>query len=154
MGFRLTLYKIKKSGIEKIRNMNPADEEYEHEILHETRKSKIIVYDFCTDAFLEIYNKLPRLTKNHMDVEEDIILSVAESVDDYDIFFSEVKRWAERMIINISSNDICKKIDQISYNKEKSLLSTTTDWLSAVYQCLYIEKQINWEKESILFRCS
>lgn len=121
----------------------------EDKVMDETNDLERIAYDFCTDAMWDIYEQMPRLTLNKLDVECDICIGKMDEKD-FLKFTKEVQKRAERQIKE-SKNPLMYWGDVLQPSSDEWTLCQSMDWIGAVFKCFYIHKKIDWNRYYVLF---
>lgn len=163
MGIRLSLRKASKEIEDKL-TLWPADKESElHDFINENAED--MLYDFCTDAMYDIYEKWIRLTNEKFEFECDFTYGKMRKKEFLD-FIAAVKARATKQIDEACKGDYkfpngelvlpyyFKTVDVASEESNKWRLCFSIDWISAYYQCLYIYKIFDWEHDFIIWELS
>lgn len=163
MGIRLSLRKASKEIEDKL-TLWPADKESElHDFIRENTED--MLYDFCTDAMHGMHEKWIRLTNEKFEFECDFTYGKMRKKEFLE-FTNAVKDRAARLI-----DEACKGnykypsgelvlpyyfnvVDVASDESDKWSLCFSIDWISAYYQCLYIYKIFDWERDFIIWELS
>lgn len=139
MGMRLSLELMKRSEWERCKQSKCT--RLEDLNVHTIED---VMYDWCTDAFLDLYhkNEVPRLTEHKLENEVDMYIGVldecafmklTEIIYDKAYFFKDKINWES------VKNAMCKKEDKYKFGYSFT-------WLDGYYNALHIYKMIDWNK--------
>ena len=141
MGTRLTIKVLPKSDAKKIWLMKDWEP-----IWNIVDGLEQIRYDYCTDAMLDVYKQMKRLTKNKLEVECDIWLGKMGK-EEFKIFMDRIKWYAEHQIKE-SPNPLLYWVS-IYETDDPWRLCGLIDWIGAYFDAWYIYKKMDWENNYI-----
>lgn len=141
MGFRLSLYVLPKEDAKTLWKTKDYDEARET-----LNKLERIVYDYCTDAMLDVFKQMKRATKCKLDVECDICMGKMNK-ELFMVFMNRIKWYAERQI-KVSENPL-SWWPYIRESDNPWELCCSRDWIGAYFQAWYIYKKMDWNNNYI-----
>lgn len=144
MGYRLSLYVLPKTEAKKLWNMTDYDQAYE--VLDKLER---IVYDYCTDAMIDVEKQMKRVTKCKLEIECDIFMGKMDK-ELFKVFIDRIKWYAERQVKE--SKDPLFWWPYIKESDSPWELCSTRDWIGAYFEAWYIYKKMDWEKNYIYCR--
>lgn len=146
MGTRASFHVLPKAVAKKLWNETNQDTVFD--TLHPLEE---IVYDFCTDAVIDVAKKMKRVTKSKLEAECDIWMCKMGEPE-FKEFMERVRWYAKRQITKYPGDDQFLE-HVLPYNVwgkgEKWDLCISTDWVSAFYECHLIYKMMDWKNNYI-----
>ena len=115
-----------------------------------------IVYDFCTDAVLDVAKKMKRVTKRKLEAECDIWL-LKMGMEEFKTFVERVRWYAKQQARLYPGDD--EYLERTLFfdawgDGKKWDLCISTDWVGAFYQCLFIYKMMDWDNNFVCCKIS
>lgn len=140
MGSRLTLSLMERSEWERcLEYQGTSEKELDAKTVEE------LAYDFCTDAFINNYNKgnVKRLTMNKLDVECDVFLGIMDK-DNFLEFIKCILEYAKEFPFDAKSAS--HATIRTNDNDDKYLFFFDTSWHGGYYSAINMWKGIDWDK--------
>lgn len=139
MGMRLSLQLMERSEWERCKQSKCTRlEDLNVQIVED------VVYDWCTDAFEDLYfaNSVPRLTEQKLEEEEDIYVGVLDEcafLKLTEVIYNKAYAFKDKLNWKAMKTAMCKTTNKYQFGY-------AITWIDAYYNAIHIHKIVDWNK--------